>query len=74
LPSDGDPDRLRATGVDWGDFSTVLGNLPSRVLLFLDACHSGQLGANLGYRTATDITEALRKLASDENGVVIMAA
>lgn len=75
LPSDGNPDKLRRTGVSWHDFSDILGNLPSRVLLFLDTCHSGQLGSNLiAMRGAVDNTEAIRELSSDENGVVILAA
>jgi WD40 repeat protein len=75
LPTDGDPDKLRRTGVDWSDFREILGNLPSRVLLFVDTCHSGQLGKNLyTLRGQIDNTEAIRELASDENGVVILAA
>jgi len=75
LPYDGDPDRIRITGVDWVNFSDVLGNLPSKVLLFIDACHSGKLGANLlANRGDTDLLEAVRALATEENGVVIMAA
>lgn len=75
LPYDGDPDRIRITGVDWTNFGDVLGNLPSKVLLFVDACHSGKLGANLlAKRGNTDLVEAVRALATEENGVVIMAA
>lgn len=89
LPSDANPERLRSSGVAWDDFGDILGNLPSRVLMFLDTCHSGQLGANLftlanvegmksrsvgGLKSAFDPSEAIRELTSDENGVVIMAA
>jgi WD40 repeat protein len=75
LPADGDPDSLRRTGVDWRDFADILGNLPSRMLLFLDTCHSGELGQDLfRLRGQMDNTEAIRELASDENGVVILAA
>jgi WD40 repeat protein len=75
IPTGCDPDKLRRTGVDWSNFRDVLANLPSRVLLFLDTCHSGQLGKNLfTLRGQLDNTEAIRELASDENGVVILAA
>jgi WD40 repeat protein len=87
IPHDCDPENLRATGVAWEDFGEILGNLPSRVLMFLDTCHSGRLGANLftmangsktrsfnGLKSAFDNTEAIRELTSDEVGVVIMAA
>ena len=75
LPVDGHPDRLRRTAVDWYDFVDILGNMPAKVLLFLDTCHSGQLGTNLTrLRGSVNNTEAIKELASDENGVVVLAA
>lgn len=81
IPWDADLNSLRRSGVAWGDFADILGNLPSKTLMFLDTCHSGQLGDNL-YKFNTrgvsknvaDATEAIRELTSDENGVVVMAA
>jgi len=87
IPNDCDPENLRSSAVAWEDFGHILGNLPSRVLMFLDTCHSGRLGANLfsmvnkgktrsigGLKSAFDNSEAIRELTSDEVGVVIMAA
>jgi WD40 repeat protein len=75
LPADGIPDELHDTGVSWSVFSEALGNLPSKVLLFLDTCHSGQLGQDVQVKSKqVDNTEALRELSSDEYGVVILAA
>jgi len=71
LPHDGNVNDLVNTGVDWQTFGDVLGQLPSKVLMFLDACHSGQLGTNVGI---VNNTEALRNLSSEEYGVVIMSA
>ncbi len=71
LPHDGNADQLPSTAVNWKNFTEVLGNLPSRTLLFLDACHSGQLGVNLSQETNN--TEALRNLSSEQYGVVIMS-
>jgi WD40 repeat protein len=73
LPHDGDASRANITCVNWRDFSDVVGNLPSQVLLLVDACHSGQLGKNMG-QVSSDNTEAVREIASSEYGVVIMAA
>ena len=49
--------------------------------MFLDTCHSGQLGKNLftfarrgNTASIDDASEAIRELTSDENGVVIMSA
>ncbi|MEM9018284.1 MAG: caspase family protein, partial [Verrucomicrobiota bacterium] len=81
VPHDGDFESLRRTGVAWADFADILGNLPSKTLMFLDTCHSGQLGEDLysfntrgAARNIADATEAIRELTSDENGVVVMAA
>ena len=75
VPADTDPDDLVTTGVSWQVFSEILGNLPSKVLLFLDTCHSGQLGRDVQIAPRqTNNTEALRTLASEEYGVVILAA
>jgi WD40 repeat protein len=75
LPADGDPARLEHTGVSWKTFSDNLGNVPSRVLLLLDTCHSGQLGRDLSVQPQqVDNTEAIRELASNEYGIVILAA
>jgi WD40 repeat protein len=75
LPYDGSPNQLTKTSVRWSDFVDILGNMPSRVLLFLDTCHSGSIGASTrsGGSPANN-TEAIRELASDEYGVVVMAA
>jgi WD40 repeat protein len=80
LPCEGDPGSLRGTAVGWDDFADILGNLPGRILLFLDTCHSGGLDPELleQFRSrgdsSIDNTEAIRELASEENGVVVMAA
>lgn len=77
LPCEGSPDSLGSTAVRWDDFADILGNLPSRILLFLDTCQSGGIDPYLleQFRgSRIDNTEAIRELASEENGVVVMAA
>lgn len=75
LPADGLVEDLARTAVSWPDFANILGNLPARVLLFLDTCHSGQIGLDVSAQTIQrDNTEAIRELASDDYGVVILAA
>ncbi len=73
LPHDGDANSPRATCIDWRDFSDLVGNMPAKVLLFIDTCHSGQLGTTLPQKSQ-DNTEAVREMSSKEYGVVVMAA
>ena len=72
LPHDGQPKRLRRTGVKWFDFQDVLSSLPSKVILLADTCHSGSITGKR--RGLSDMTSALRELVTTESGVVIMAA
>jgi len=71
LPHDGSTKDLAATAISWEAFAQVLGSMSSKVLLFLDACHSGQMGENMA---DVNNTEALRLMSSDNKGVVIMSA
>jgi WD40 repeat protein len=72
LPYDGDPEKLRRTGVKWFDFQDVLSSLPSKVIFLVDTCHSG--GVTGKRRGAEDMTDALRELVNSESGVVVMTA
>lgn len=73
VPHDGDAKKARITCVDWRDFSDVVGNMPAKVVLFIDTCHSGQLGTTMPQKQQ-DNTEAVREMSSKEYGVVVMAA
>ncbi|MEM6525433.1 MAG: caspase family protein [Bacteroidota bacterium] len=73
LPHDGNPNNLEETTVRWNELSSLLSVLPGKVIVFLDACHSGKLGSNFSRFTSSN-TEAIRSISSEENGVVIMAA
>ena len=73
VPHDGNANDPRISCIDWRDFSDLVGNMAAKVLLFIDTCHSGQLGNNIGQK-AQNNTEAVRDLSGKEFGVVIMAA
>ncbi|NLR92249.1 caspase family protein [Flammeovirga agarivorans] len=70
IPHDFSMNQIQETALKWDEFADVLSKLPSQVLLYVDACNSGQLGSNF---SSTNNTEDIRKLSSDENGVVIMS-
>ncbi len=66
LPQDVDVGNLSATGVSGEVLKQHLADLPGKVLLLLDACHSGAIG-----RVVNDLA---RDLAGDDSGVVVMCA
>lgn len=66
------PDRLRRTAVPYLEVKKTLGALPSKVLAFIDACHSGN--AMGGRRGVADINAVASDLAAAENGVVVFTS
>lgn len=72
LTRDADPERLRRTAVPYYDVKKTLSALPSKVLAFVDTCHSGNImGAR---RDVANITGVINDLTSAENGVVVFAS
>ncbi|MCP4622340.1 MAG: hypothetical protein GY850_02300, partial [bacterium] len=72
LPYNANARKLRRTGVRWMEFQDTISSLPSKALLFVDTCHSGNITGKR--RGVSDMTEAIRELSSMENGVVVMTA
>ena len=73
LPVDVDPGDLANTGVSGTAIKDKLKAVPGRVLVLLDACHSGSIGqspADPG--SLTD--DVQRQLAAPDCGVVVMCA
>jgi hypothetical protein len=66
LPHDVDVKDLKNTGISGETLKEHLAGLPGKVLLLLDACHSGAIGKV--------INEMARDLADDDCGVVVMCA
>ncbi len=62
-----DPEHLFATGISAEEFVRQVAKLPCKVLVFLDTCHSGSLGAKI-----TD--DPMRELVSDEVGAILFAS
>jgi hypothetical protein len=74
LPVEADLDDLAATGLSEGDFKARIKGVPGRVILFLDACHSGALIEN-DRRSGDGPTDQLyRDLTSREYGLVVMCS
>ena len=56
------------------DVRTALANIPGKVLLFLDTCHSGKVFGASQNRGFGDIGSFITELSSAENGVIVFAA
>jgi len=75
LPARGSrPGRPGLHGLSEGDFKAAVKALPGRVILLLDACHSGALIEN-DRRSGDGLTDNLyRDLTSNEYGLVVMCS
>jgi WD40 repeat protein len=72
LPHDADREFFSGTSVEWTRFDNLVKNLPSKVILMADSCHSGNITG--GKRRSADITGALKEMMSAGAGQVIMTA
>jgi uncharacterized caspase-like protein len=76
LPADADPDDPLASGIEVGQFKRALEQLGERgkVLVLLDACHSGNLTGGAKGTTPPDIEAVRGELAAAGNGVVVLTS
>ncbi|MDK9713966.1 caspase family protein [Sulfuritalea hydrogenivorans] len=74
LPNNSDIGRLRSTAISNTDIVETLQSLPSKVLAFLDTCHSGNVLGTGKKRALGDINRLVNELTSAENGVVVFAS
>lgn len=74
LPSNSELTRLRSTAISNVDIVETLQSLPSKVLAFLDTCHSGNVMGTGKKRALGDINRLVNELTSAENGVIVFAS
>ena len=74
LPVDVDKDDLVSTAVPGEQVKSILGGVPGRVIVLLDACHSGAVDGEKR-RAAGSLTDDLvRDLVTDDYGVIVMCS
>jgi len=71
MAHDSDVNNLRRTALRWIEIKDTLSDLPSKVLLMVDTCHSGNI---LGQEKRRDITGAIKSIMNSGTGSVIMTA
>jgi WD40 repeat protein len=71
VPSDVNLDQVEQSCLPRDELKKVLADMPGRVLLLLDACHSGAAGRLSSHGVGEDF---VRELADDDCGVVVLNA
>jgi WD40 repeat protein len=74
LPVDSDLEKLKRTGVSQSDITSTVATIAGKVLVFMDACHSGNLMGKTKRRGNGDISSVINELASAENGAVVFSS
>jgi WD40 repeat protein len=74
LPVDADLEKLKRTGISQADITSTVASLAGKVLVFMDACHSGNLMGKLKRRDVVVVSSVINELASAENGAVVFSS
>jgi uncharacterized caspase-like protein len=74
LPVDADMEKLKRTGISQSDITSTVAGIAGKVLVFMDACHSGNLMGKLKRRGVVVVSAMVNELASAENGAVVFSS
>jgi uncharacterized caspase-like protein len=74
LPVEADLEKLKRTGISQADITSTVAGIAGKVLVFMDACHSGNLMGKLKRRGVVVVSSVINELASAENGAVVFSS
>ena len=74
LPVEADLEKLKRTGVSQFDITSTVAGIAGKVLVFMDACHSGNLLGKLKRRGVVGVNSVINELTSAENGAVVFSS
>jgi WD40 repeat protein len=74
LPVEADLEKLKRTGISQADITSTVASIAGKVLVFMDACHSGNLMGESKRRGVVVVNSVINELASAENGAVVFSS
>ncbi|MCU0595292.1 MAG: caspase family protein, partial [Desulfobacterota bacterium] len=74
LPFEGEPGNLKGTGLPQTDIVATVSAIAGKVLVFMDACHSGNLMGKTRRRGLMDVNTVINELAAAENGAIVFSS
>ena len=74
LPVDADLERLKRTGISQSDITSTVTMIAGKVVVFMDACYSGNLMGKTKRRGLVVSSAVVNELASAENGAVVFSS
>jgi WD40 repeat protein len=70
LPVGADMDRIRTTCLNFEELKQTVSSIAGKVVVFIDACHSGNVMGSTTRRGTSDINSLVNELSSTENGAI----
>jgi uncharacterized caspase-like protein len=74
LPTDFNPYNLFATALNIKDLTDGMSGAPCKKLILLDACHSGQSGADLLASKSVNVEKIVQEVLDAEPGLTVMTS
>jgi hypothetical protein len=74
LPVDGNPNELLVSAVSEDQIKRVVESVPGRLILLLDACHTGAIGGDRRKAVGGVADDLVRDLLTDDYGAVVMCS
>ena len=74
LPVNADINAIKRTCLMFADIKATTMSVAGKMLLFVDACHSGDVMGKNSTRKSADVTALVNDLSSAENGVVVFTS
>jgi WD40 repeat protein len=74
LPVDADVERLKRTAISQADITSTVAAIAGKVLVFMDACHSGNLMGKMKRRGLVVTSAIVNEMASPETGAVVFSS
>ena len=74
LPVDAGLESLKRTGISQSDITSTVTMIAGKVLVFIDACHSGNLMGKAKRRGLVVSSAVVNELASAENGAIVFSS
>jgi uncharacterized caspase-like protein len=74
FPFDGEPENVTVSGVSEEEVKRYCQSIPGRLLLLLDACHSGAIGGDFQAGQTAMADDLVRDLLTEDYGVIVMCS
>jgi hypothetical protein len=74
MPVNADVENIQTTCVSYIDIQKTVASIAGKIIVYVDACHSGNLMAGSAQRATVDLVGMVNELTDAENGAVVFTS